>query len=177
MILWDTIPVFQYTGTVIFILTMENLKSHNTVPHQNMRKQQIYKAINRHKKTKILEKTNVNKNTISKFPKWLMEYKIWGSHSSVTMIWVFWDVILCFWQQVHNIFQARQSFIAAGTTTHPASHPQKNWNIFFYSMAKSRCKQSVANYKYRITVQTGVALPAPLLSTKPHQILLTIALS
>jgi len=33
-----------------------------------MRKQQIYKAINKHKKAKILEKTNLNKNTISKFP-------------------------------------------------------------------------------------------------------------
>jgi hypothetical protein len=67
MILWDTMPVVQYTGTVIIILTMENLKSH---------KQQLYKAINKHKKAKILEKTNLNKNTVSKFPKQLMEYKI-----------------------------------------------------------------------------------------------------
>jgi len=41
----------------------------NSISHQNMRKQQIYKAINKHKKAKILEKTNLNTNTISKFPK------------------------------------------------------------------------------------------------------------
>jgi hypothetical protein len=37
-ILWDTMPVVQYTGTVIFTLTMENLKSHKQHPSSKHKK-------------------------------------------------------------------------------------------------------------------------------------------